>query len=66
MLRENSRLRNITIGQVLYTVSPHCLTSFAMLIRLGRQGQWVRRQKDDGTTELDFEVIRDVVRQSWI
>ncbi|KAJ3476157.1 hypothetical protein NLI96_g11360 [Meripilus lineatus] len=42
MLRDNSRLRDIAIGQVLYT------------------GQWALKRREDGTSGLEFEVIRDV------
>ncbi|KAI0785795.1 hypothetical protein C8Q75DRAFT_774574 [Abortiporus biennis] len=48
MLGENSKLRVIVMGQVLYT------------------GQWVYHEKEDGTGEAEFEVLRDVAHDSWI
>jgi len=48
MLGENSKLRVIGMGQVLYT------------------GQWVLHPRENGEDELEFEVMRDVVHDSWI
>ncbi|CAL1711748.1 unnamed protein product [Somion occarium] len=49
MLRENSRLRQVGLGDTLYI------------------GKWVRKPTTDGkTTTLEFEVLRDVVQDSWI
>jgi len=48
MLRENSQLRVIGIGKVLYT------------------GTWIRRRLEDGSEQLEFDVLRDVVQDSWL
>lgn len=69
MLGENSRLRVIGMGQVLYTVG-HVFgifkkkTHFTLLC--SKQGQWVLHKNEDGEDELEFEVTRDVVHEAWI